>query len=289
MDKGSPAEQPSKQPKLVIQDDIPVAQRDSSPRANSSKGLGYPKRLFNKEFWILGLATMVIAVLAGGFVAWGTAPVPTGSVPGPSVETPEISLDLGEREPEVATPLPVPEDIVPDDTLLGHLPYEEAPADSLAPVVADGSILLRQAAAERFLSLVAAAAAEGVLIEPVSGFRSIEDQEYLFFEVKAERGQVATTRAEVSAPPGYSEHHTGYAIDIVDGSRPDIGLVEAFETTDAFRWMQANAAFYSFELSFPRDNPQGISYEPWHWRFVGDRHSLETFYRANVLTSAPAP
>lgn len=228
---------------------------------------------------------MAIAILAGGFVAWGTAPVePPVASDVPAIVTPEISLEIAEP----TEPLPVPEDGVPDDTLLGHIPYEEAPADSLAPIVADGSILLRRAAAERFITMAEAAAAEGILLEPVSGFRSIDDQEYLFFEVKAERGQIATTRAEVSAPPGYSEHHTGYAIDILDGSRSDIGLVEAFETTDAFRWLQENAAFYSFELSFPRDNPQGISYEPWHWRFVGDRHSLETFYRATNLTTSEA-
>jgi D-alanyl-D-alanine carboxypeptidase len=47
--------------------------------------------------------------------------------------------------------------------------------------------------------------------------------------------------------------------------------------------LQNNAAQYSFELSFPENNPQGISYEPWHWRFVGDSHSLETFYKAQQL------
>ncbi|HEY9618014.1 MAG TPA: D-alanyl-D-alanine carboxypeptidase family protein, partial [Microcoleaceae cyanobacterium] len=52
------------------------------------------------------------------------------------------------------------------------------------------------------------------------------------------------------------------------------------EQTAAFQWLQANAAHYSFELSFPKDNRQGVSYEPWHWRYVGDIQSLKTFYRA---------
>ena len=59
-----------------------------------------------------------------------------------------------------------------------------------------------------------------------------------------------------------------------------VDVEPGFENTAAFHWLEANAARYSFELSFPRDNPQGISYEPWHWRFVGDRESLETFYKA---------
>jgi D-alanyl-D-alanine carboxypeptidase len=169
-------------------------------------------------------------------------------------------------------------EISPD--LLGHLPYEEAPLESLRPVVADNSILLREAAAASYLDMVADARAAGVDLVALSGFRSLEVQEQLFFDLKAERGQRPTERAEVSAPPGYSEHHTGYAIDIGDATRPDTDLQVSFERTAAFRWLQQNAAYYSFELSFPRNNPQGISYEPWHWRYVGDRHSLETFYQA---------
>ena len=94
---------------------------------------------------------------------------------------------------------------------------------------------------------------------------------------------MATKRAEVSAPPGYSEHHTGYAVDIGDGRTPATNLNTNFENTAAFKWLEENAAYYSFELSFPKGNPQGVSYEPWHWRFVGDPDSLETFYKAQNL------
>ncbi|MEM7758056.1 MAG: D-alanyl-D-alanine carboxypeptidase family protein, partial [Cyanobacteria bacterium P01_A01_bin.40] len=77
----------------------------------------------------------------------------------------------------------------------------------------------------------------------------------------------------------YSEHHTGYAVDIGDGNAPATHLETDFANTAAFRWLEQNALKYSFELSFPPDNKQGVSYEPWHWRFVGDRDSLETFYK----------
>jgi D-alanyl-D-alanine carboxypeptidase len=136
--------------------------------------------------------------------------------------------------------------------------------------------------------MTAAAKAAGVSIMPLSGFRSIKDQEYIFFGLKAERGQHTTERANVSAPPGYSEHHTGYAIDVGDSTRSDTNLQVQFETTPAFQWLQQNAGYYSFELSFPPNNPQGVTYEPWHWRYVGDRHSLETFYRAKSLTGDPS-
>jgi D-alanyl-D-alanine carboxypeptidase len=178
------------------------------------------------------------------------------------------------------------------ENLLGHLAYKEAPASELQPITADGGIKMRTAAAQKFQEMSAAAANAGIIISPLSGFRSVTEQQQVFFDVKAERGQVATKRAEVSAPPGYSEHHTGYAVDIGDGNTPATNLSQDFEKTAAFQWLEKNAAFYSFELSFPKGNTQGVSYEPWHWRFVGNLDSLETFYKAKNLTtpsSTPSP
>ncbi len=173
------------------------------------------------------------------------------------------------------------------ELLLGHFAYEEAPQSELEPITSDGRIKLRSSAANQFKAMVAAARADGVRLVPISGFRSTNEQEHLFFDVKAQRGQATTKRASVSAPPGYSEHHTGYAVDIGDADVPATNLSTAFENTKAFKWLEQNAARFSFELSFPQDNPQGISYEPWHWRFVGDRHSLETFYRARNIKPTP--
>jgi D-alanyl-D-alanine carboxypeptidase len=163
---------------------------------------------------------------------------------------------------------------------LGHHPYPEAPEAELEPITPDGAMKLRNSAAKAYKEMVAAAAAEGVTLSPISTFRSVNDQQQVFFDVKAERNQSAQQRAGVSAPPGYSEHHTGYAIDIGDGSVPAVNLSPDFDQTPAFRWLEANAARFNFELSFPKGNKQGVTYEPWHWRFIGDKQSLETFYKA---------
>ena len=163
--------------------------------------------------------------------------------------------------------------------LLGHLPYNVAPESELEAIAVDQSLKMRSPAAEKFKQMQSAARAEGIILVPISAFRDHQSQEQLFFSVKEQRGQDATKRAEVSAPPGYSEHHTGYAIDIGDANAPATNLEIDFANTAAFRWLEQNALKYSFELSFPPDNEQGVSYEPWHWRFVGDRHSLETFYQ----------
>ena len=172
----------------------------------------------------------------------------------------------------------VPEKVSQTD-LLGHLPYDVAAESELKAITADGRLRMQVAAANKFQQMQAAAKAEGIILTPISAFRDDHAQEQLFFGIKEQRGQNAAKRAEVSAPPGYSEHHTGYAIDIGDGDAPATHLEVEFAQTPAFRWLEKNALKYSFELSFPLDNKQGVSYEPWHWRFVGDRDSLETFYK----------
>lgn len=164
------------------------------------------------------------------------------------------------------------------DQVLGHYRYVEAPQAELGSVA--NGIKMHKAAAPKLLAMVTAAQADGVSLVLLSGFRSVDDQTHLFFDVKAERGQNADTRADVSAPPGYSEHHTGYAIDIGDANEPSTNVSQSFDQTAAFKWLQQNAAYYSFELSFAKGNPEKVSYEPWHWRYVGDRKSLEIFYRA---------
>lgn len=197
-----------------------------------------------------------------------------------------IFLGLSQRpepEPEVVVePEPTPTE-TPVDNLLGHLPYEEAPAGELKNITPDGRLKLRQAAADQFLQMQRDAQAQGISLVPISAFRTVAEQNQLFFAIKQQRNQEARQRAEVSAPPGYSEHHTGYAVDIGDGSAQGTHLSESFAQTKAFEWLQNNAAKYSFEMSFPKDNPQGIAYEPWHWRYVGDRQSLELFYKARNL------
>ena len=168
-----------------------------------------------------------------------------------------------------------------DGRLLGHFPYPEAAPHTLA-AIAPG-LELRSEAARAFQAMQRAAAAEGVDLRVLSAFRSLALQKQLFFDVKANRNQDARTRARVSAPPGFSEHSTGFAVDLGDGRLPATNLSVDFVRTPAFRWLQANANRFLFSLSFPRDNRQGVSYEPWHWRYEGSTEALRLFEPAQRL------
>jgi len=108
----------------------------------------------------------------------------------------------------------------------------------------------------------AAALQDNVSLLIVSAFRSVEYQCELL-QNKLAKGQEIDEILMVNAAPGYSEHHTGCAIDITtEGCE---ALHEEFENTEAFRWLQFNGKRFDFSLSYPRDNPFGIVYEPWHW------------------------
>jgi D-alanyl-D-alanine carboxypeptidase len=117
-------------------------------------------------------------------------------------------------------------------------------------------------AAAAWKRMKAAAADARVALHLVSAFRSFERQCEIVRD-KLAAGQSLDEILAVSAPPGYSEHHTGRAIDI--GARPDDPLEEAFERSAAYAWLAANAARYGYFLSYPRGNRYGYRYEPWHW------------------------
>lgn len=264
-----------------LNDDIPIAVRVSSD-VNNKVNIS-PLMLI-----IGGLIGFIFLSVASGFFFFLTAPKQTTSSP-TLANTTATNLPT-EIPPATSTNNRINNNNNEnDETILGHLPYQEAPGSELIPITADGKIKMRKAAAVKFQAMSQAARNAGVILSPISAFRSVKDQNQLFFEVGAQRNQTPAQRAALSAPPGHSEHHTGYAIDIGDGKVPATNLQATFENTQAYLWLEANAAKFGFEISFPKDNIQGVSYEPWHWRFVGDSHSLETFYKARNIKPIQTP
>lgn len=110
------------------------------------------------------------------------------------------------------------------------------------------------------------AALAGVELLLVSGFRSVRHQADLFRK-KLAAGQSIESILRVNAAPGFSEHHTGRAVDLASpGTRP---LTVEFEASAAFTWLTANAGAFGFAMPYGRDNTFGFEYEPWHWSQLG--------------------
>lgn len=122
---------------------------------------------------------------------------------------------------------------------------------------------LTTAAARAWRAMRVAAARAGLDLQAISGYRSHAYQLGIFRR-KLARGQSVADILAVNAAPGYSEHHGGNAIDISAPGEP--AAEESFEDSDAFGWLQSQAQDFGFTMSYPRDNPHGIVYEPWHWR-----------------------
>jgi len=167
-------------------------------------------------------------------------------------------------------------------SLLGHLPYPEASRDEL--ILFSAGIYVHKEIYDTFKEMQSKAAQRGISLQLLSGYRSIELQREIFYENKSIRNQTAVERSRDSAPPGYSEHSTGYAIDVGDGNYPNTHFEVEFEQTPAFKFMKRFASKYHFVLSFPPNNKQGVSYEPWHWRFEGTVNSLKKFESSNKIT-----
>jgi len=127
---------------------------------------------------------------------------------------------------------------------------------------------LHPGACKAWCNMRDAAAASGITLQLISAYRSHQYQTELL-QRKVARGGRIEDILKVNAAPGYSEHHSGKAVDI--GTPDFVHLEEEFDGSPAFSWLQEHAASFGFRLSFPRNNPYGVLYEPWHWFWYADQ------------------
>ena len=144
------------------------------------------------------------------------------------------------------------------------------------------ALWLAPGAAQAWHRLRDAARQDDLVLEAISGYRS-HDYQWGIFERKRERGLALAEILTVNAAPGYSEHHSGCALDISVPGEP--AAEESFEHTTAFAWLMDHAAAHGFHLSYPRDNPHGIVYEPWHWCWAQARHAPALHPAADAVTA----
>lgn len=161
---------------------------------------------------------------------------------------------------EVFADLGIPVDYARDPHRLGHAEAREL--EEVEANIIGRMQRLQPTTARAWREMKQAAHAAGIELLLVSGFRSVTYQIELFRK-KLASGHTIESILKVNAAPGFSEHHTGKAVDIATpGTRP---LTEEFETSPAFAWLQRNAQQYGFSMPYGRGNDFGLSYEPWHW------------------------
>ncbi len=135
-------------------------------------------------------------------------------------------------------------------------------------------------AAEALEAMLADARAAGYNMYLVSAYRSHDYQVNLFNrkvnEYKAlgyDDTEAYNQASQWVAIPGTSEHCTGLAADIVSSTwyNHNSDLTHDFDETEHFDWLYSHCADYGFILRYPknREATTGITYEPWHYRYVG--------------------
>ncbi|BAQ60099.1 D-alanyl-D-alanine carboxypeptidase [Geminocystis sp. NIES-3708] len=196
----------------------------------------------------------------------------------PKIENKPPEIITNQSSPTIAqSQIPTINSLL-SNTYFGHFPFAETPRQSLVNMgnYYNRTEFLHQEAGNAFNRMRADAKVQGVELVLISGFRSISDQTKLFQKQIQKRGSKEAA-SKLSAPPGHSEHHTGYALDIGDGKQPSLDLKFQFESSQAYSWLTNNAHRYGFELSFPKNNIQGVSFEPWHWRYVASNQANSIF------------
>jgi len=149
--------------------------------------------------------------------------------------------------------------------------------DSSIVIIKGSEIEGERIAVDALMTMLRAAHRDGLTVWQISaGYRSIEYQQKLFDNQVYAYRQDGMTGSEARAKtrqtvadPGASEHHLGLAFDVtVPG--------EQFSNTKQHIWLAQHCWEYGFILRYPleKEDITGISYEPWHIRYVGVEHSL---------------
>jgi len=167
---------------------------------------------------------------------------------------------------------PLPKDFVPP-----NLVYVSHQVKSF------GVICLEQETASALTRLFEAAKKEGIELAVTSGFRRTEIQGMLFNFWNNHQGDSSFDEV---ALPGHSEHQLGTAVDLTGKSIQNASVTMLFATSAEFEWLKKNAHLYGFVMSYPptKEVATGYHFEPWHWRYVGERTALNVFSQNITLT-----
>jgi zinc D-Ala-D-Ala carboxypeptidase len=147
-------------------------------------------------------------------------------------------------------------------------PLTYTPSD----LTAIGNQQLRKEAAEALQKMFADATVAGYKLSALSGYRSYAQQQTIYNREVAAFGQ--TVADMESAKPGYSEHQTGFAMDVGGGG---CGIEDCFGNTAEGKWVSANAYKYGFIVRYiaGKEAITGYRAEPWHIRYIGTELSNE--------------
>lgn len=265
--------------------------RDAAPRKNaaprqSAVDRGRLQRAMRRARRRRELITfLVMAVLAAGLLAIALVAFLAGRGSGDDSSFAVIAVVSSSSRPEApsstASISKPPEPLGPYDEaepppLFNYDNYiTDDYLESLELDGIGGGQEMARRAAEAFNAMYAAAQADGVALNPVSGYRSNQRQQNNYNSSIQNYLAQGYSQSEAEsltngyyAKPGTSEHEAGLAVDIG-------WIEESFKDSEAFAWLDAHAAEYGFILRYRAETFETtrIHYEPWHYRYIGANHA----------------
>jgi D-alanyl-D-alanine carboxypeptidase len=245
------------------------------------RGHGIGKRLLTSierlaaSYGIDRISTQATLTALAFFQQAGYEPSPGGQLPtaqhGMGIETLSLERSLSRRQTvygrrirDLLIELGMPSDYGRSHRLV--LQPESTQLANIGQDFAGREQFLRPDAAMAWYAMRNEAVTDDIELEVVSAFRSVDYQAGIV-QRKQAQGQSIDAILRVSAAPGYSEHHTGCALDLNCPGHPP--LEDSFEASMAFEWLVDHAHEHGFRMSFPRNNRHGIAFEPWHWFWAG--------------------
>lgn len=255
------------------------------------KGGAYPCRRRRRKRFIRSFALWIFFVLAFAFMAAAfiaallsardsqiDPTVAAASQPEPT-QSHISSMPLQNSPQQEATePSAEPMPIAADSwKLLLVNPWNPLPENySIQTVTLKNGLQVDERCYPDLQAMMDACRADGLSPVICSAYRTQEKQETLF-QNKVNRliaqgyteSEATVEAGKVVAVPGTSEHQLGLAVDIVDINNQN--LDESQEHTAVQKWLMAHSWEYGFILRYPSEKSEltGITYEPWHYRYVG--------------------
>ncbi len=222
--------------------------------------------LMQRKRWLL-VAVAVATVVAGIILLWSqraAAPPYAAAKPAPPLTSVAPAFDKQRYSTTDPSSLWVivnkQHPIVPQ----GYTPTDLTSVGNGQTMRAEATVALKTMFADAQLA--------GYTLVADSGYRSYNTQVSTYNGYVQRWGQTYTDT--VSARPGYSEHQTGWAVDIGSGS---CHVADCFADTPGGKWATANAYLYGFLLRYPPSltDITGYSNEAWHFRYIGKDLALE--------------
>ena len=227
---------------------------------------------------VIIIIAIIEALLIGGFILYKTDRVGAPDIyPNENAEQSVQPVETQDPEPEESEKAPEFDKTkfsLEDPKSLWVVVNKKRPLPSdFVPELSSASgAQIRPEAVADFNKLMADAQQAGNPIYVISSYRSYSNQASTYQGWVNRDGQALADT--YSARPGHSEHQTGLAVDLGNGT---CDLEICFGNTIAGKWLAMNAHEYGFIIRYldGKDNVTGYQYEPWHLRYVGKELASE--------------